>query len=76
MNTFTNWDILVHRINRVRAGLDTPWEFLLPFFSHASLYSQEKIPISTTFPSKKGWETSRLFSLYPVMTTILWAMLF
>ena len=36
MNHFSWWDILSHRLNRVRAGLDTPWEFLLLLFDHAS----------------------------------------
>ena len=44
MSAFTKWDILTHRLDRVRAGLDTPWEFLLLLLDHASLRLWGKNP--------------------------------
>ena len=44
MSAFTKWDILTHRLDRVRAGLDTPWEFLLLLLDHASLRLRGKNP--------------------------------
>ena len=44
MSAFTKWDILTHRLDRVRVGLDTPWEFLLLLLDHASLRLWGKNP--------------------------------
>ena len=48
MSAFTKWDILTHRLDRVRAGLDTPWEFLLLLLDHASLR------LGTVNPARAG----------------------